>query len=49
MKKRSVMWIKVSGFHSHDSFVFILLVASSSGSAGYTNDLGNGRLTHLFF
>jgi Flp pilus assembly secretin CpaC len=34
---------KGSWFFSRDSFVFILLVASGSSSAGYANDLCNGQ------
>ena len=43
MKKRKSYVDKGEWFSRRNRFVFILLVASSSGSAGYTNDLCNGQ------
>ncbi len=43
MKKRKVMWTRVSGFLAATALVSFCLVVSSSGSAGYTNDLCNSQ------
>ena len=42
MKKRKIMWTRVSGFLAATALFSFCMLARAADSAGYTNDLCDG-------